>query len=306
MIGRSLSGAIATGALALLAGCGFSSGEQARYDSPEEAGAALLAAVDSGETSALLRVLGQEAQPLVESGDPVDDVNSRSNFAALYTAAHRWESAGGDISTLVVGPDDWPFPFPLVKEAEGWRFDTSDGIEEILDRRIGDNELGAIQACLAYVDAQREYYWWNPEGAPLLTYARSLVSTAGRKDGLYWDVPEGEKPSPLGEVFAAARAEGYLAGDTIRPAPYHGYHFRVLAAQGENAAGGAYDYVVGDRMIGGFGLVAYPAEHGSTGVMTFIVNHDGVVFSKDLGAETAKLAMEIDAFDPDPSWKREE
>ena len=175
-----------------------------------------------------------------------------------------------------------------------------------MNRRIGENELSAIQASLAYVDAQREYYWWNPEGAPLLHYARSLVSTANRKDGLYWDAGEGETPSPLGALFASARAEGYLVDSAVRPVPYYGYHFRMLTAQGEHAAGGAYDYIVGDRMIGGFGLLAYPAEHGSTGVMTFIVNHDGVVFSKDLGADTAKLAAEIALFDPDESWKREE
>jgi hypothetical protein len=207
---------------------------------------------------------------------------------------------------LVVGEDDWPFPFPLVKEERGWRFDTSHGIEEILDRRIGENELAAIQASLAYVDAQREYYWLNPEGAPLLHYARSFTSTPGRKDGLYWDAADGEPPSPLGALFAEARAEGYLIDGAPRPVPYYGYHFRILTSQGEHAAGGAYDYVVGDRMIGGFGLVAYPAERGSTGVMTFIVNHDGVVFSKDLGPDTAKLAAEMTRFDPDDTWKREE
>jgi hypothetical protein len=146
----------------------------------------------------------------------------------------------------------------------------------------------------------------NPEGAPLLHYARSFISTQGRKDGLYWDAPDGEPPSPLGALFAQARAEGYLIDGEPRPVPYYGYHFRMLTSQGEHAAGGAYDYVVGDRMIGGFRLVAYPAERGSTGVMTFIVNHDGVVFSKDLGPDTAKLAAEMTRFDPDDTWQREE
>jgi hypothetical protein len=293
-------------AIALLAGCDSFGGGQASYDSPDQASEALLAAVSSGDTGAMLRVLGEEAQPVVESGDPVEDANRRDEFVALYRAAHRWENLAEDASTLIVGPDDWPFPFPLVKEQQGWRFDTSNGIEEILDRRIGENELSAIQASLAYVDAQREYYWLNPEGAPLLHYARSFVSTPGRKNGLYWQAPEEDAPSPLGALFAAARAEGYLVDAEYRPVPYYGYHFRMLTSQGEHAAGGAYDYVVGDHMIGGFALVAYPAEYGSTGVMTFIVDHDGVVFSKDLGPETAKLATEMTLFDPDSSWSREE
>jgi hypothetical protein len=251
-------------------------------------------------------VLGEDAQPVVDSGDPIADANTRAEFAAAYAIAHRWVSESPDVSTLVVGDTEWPFPFPLVRDSNRWQFDTTNGIEEILNRRIGDNELVAIQASLAYVDAQREYYWWNPEGSPLLHYAKSLVSTTGGKDALYWDAAEGETPSPLGAVFAAARAEGYLVDSAIRPTPYYGYYFHVLTAQGANAAGGAYDYVVNERMIGGFGLVAYPAEHGSTGVMTFIVNHDGVVFSKDLGADTAKLASEMTTFDPDATWKREE
>jgi hypothetical protein len=292
--------------LALLAGCDPSGGSQARYDSPDEASEALISAVTAGETGAVLRVLGEETAPLVESGDAIADANTRSEFVALYAAAHRWESEGADVSTLVVGDNDWPFPFPLVKEEQGWRFDTAGGIEEILDRRIGENELAAIQASLAYVDAQREYYWSNPQGAPLLQYARSLVSSAGQKDGLFWEAADGEAPSPLGALFAAARAEGYLGDSELRPAPYYGYHFRVLTGQGAHAAGGAYDYVVGDRMIGGFGLLAYPAERGSTGVMSFIVNHDGVVYSKDLGVDTATLAIAMTRFDPDESWKRED
>jgi hypothetical protein len=307
MIGRSYRGGIVLIAtLALLGGCDFFGAQQTAFDSPEQAGEALIAAVRSGETSEMLRVLGEDAQPLVESGDAVEDANNRNEFVARYTAGHRWVSETPEISTLIVGDNDWPFPFPLVNEDDGWRFDTSFGIEEILDRRIGENELAAIQASLAYVDAQREYYWSNPDGAPLLHYARNLVSTPGKRDGLFWESSEGEAPSPLGELFAAARSEGYLVDGTAKPVPYYGYHFRMLTSQSENAAGGAYDYVVGDRLIGGFGLVAYPAERGTSGVMTFIVNHDGVVFSKDLGEETDKLAEAMTTFDPDSTWKREE
>ncbi len=307
MIGRKYTGgAFAVAALTMLAGCDLLGGGQARYDSPDQASEALLAAVSSGDTKAILRVLGEDAEPLIDSGDPIADAATRDGFVAAYAEAHRWESEAADAATLVVGADDWPFPFPLVKDGDNWYFDTTNGVEEILNRRIGENELAAIQASLAYVDAQREYYWWNPEGAPLLQYARTLFSAEGRKDGLFWEAAEGETPSPLGPLFASARAEGYLVDSNVRPVPYYGYHFRMLTAQGAHAAGGAYDYVVGDRMIGGFALLAYPAEHGSSGVMSFIVNHDGVVFSKDLGADTAKLAAEMTTFDPDETWKREE
>jgi hypothetical protein len=303
---RHVTYGVAAAALALLAGCDLLGGGQAAFESPDQAGEALLAAVRSGDTNEMLRVLGEDARPVVDSGDAVEDANIRNEFVDAYTTAHRWVNETPEVSTLIVGDDDWTFPFPLVNENDGWRFDTTVGIEEILDRRIGENELAAIQASLAYVDAQREYYWANPDGAPMLHYARTLVSTPGEKDGLFWESSGDEAPSPLGELFAAARAEGYLLDGSAPPVPYYGYHFRMLTAQGEHAAGGAYDYLVGDRMIGGFGLVAYPAERGSSGVMTFIVNHDGVVFSKDLGDGTANLAEAMTTFDPDPSWKREE
>ena len=299
-------GAVAATLLLALSACDSFGGGQARYNTPDEASDALVAAVESGDTDAMLRVLGEEAVPVVESGDPVEDANLRNAFVALYGAGHRWVSETPESSTLIVGAEDWPFPFPLIKDGDGWRFDTTNGAEEILNRRIGENELAAIQASLAYVDAQREFYWWNPDGEPMLHYARSFVSTDGRKNGLYWDAADGETSSPLGALFASARAEGYLVDTEYEPQPYYGYHFRMLAAQGEHAAGGAYDYVVGDHMIGGFALVAYPAEYGSTGVMSFIVNHDGVVFSKDLGPDTSKLATEMTTFDPDETWKREE
>ena len=302
---HSSAGVLAVATLALLGGCDFLGGQTA-FDSPEQAGEALVAAVQSGETSKMLRVLGEEAKPVVDSGDPVDDGNKRDEFLAAYAAGHRWVTETPEAATLRVGDNDWPFPFPLVNDNGDWRFDTSFGIEEILDRRIGENEIAAIQASLAYVDAQREYYWWNPGGEPMLHYARTFASAPNKKDGLFWETADGDTPSPLGELYAAARAEGYLRDPDVQPAPYYGYHFRILTAQGSHAAGGAYDYVVGDHMIGGFGLVAWPAERGVSGVMTFIVNHDGVVFSKDLGPDTAKIAAAMTAFDPDDSWKREE
>ena len=296
-----IGGVLVLSTLALLGGCG-----QTAFDSPEQAGEALVAAVQSGDTSQMLRVLGEDAKPVVASGDPVDDGNKRSEFLAAYAAGHRWVTETPEAATLRVGDNDWPFPFPLVNDNGRWSFDTSFGIEEILDRRIGENEIAAIQASLAYVDAQREYYWWNPDGESMLHYARTIVSAPGKKDGLFWETADGERPSPLGELFAQARAEGYLRDTEIRLAPYYGYQFHTLRSQGEHAAGGAYDYLVDDHMIGGFGLVAWPAERGVSGVMTFIVNHDGVVYSKDLGPDTGKLAAAMTSFDPDDSWKREE
>jgi hypothetical protein len=196
-------------------------------------------------------------------------------------------------------------PIPLVQDAAGWWFDASRGREEILNRRIGRNELSAVQVCLAYVDAQREYYVRDPDGDALLQYAQRFRSTPGKRDGLYWDAQPDEPPSPLGALVARAEAEGY---PTKRPSgariPYWGYYYRIVKAQGPHAPGGAYDYVVRGNMIGGFALVAYPAEYGASGVMTFIVSHDGVVYQKDLGPGTAAAARALTRFDPDPSWSR--
>jgi hypothetical protein len=304
--GLSIAAIIVLAAAAAVSGCDLlGSSGQKTYGTPEQAVEALTAAVKSGESRALLRVLGEQAKPLIESGDEVQDANGRRALASQYEAHHRIQSETPERALLLVGEDDWAFPFPLVKETAGWRFDTSQGVEEIVDRRVGANELYTIQACLAYVDAQSEYYRRNPEQDSILHYARSLISTGDKRDGLYWEPGADEEASPLGAEFARARDEGYLADSAHRPDPFHGYYYRVLESQGPNAPGGAYDYLTHDRLIGGFALLAYPAEYGSSGVMTFIVSHDGAVFSKDLGAETATLAPQITAFDPDQSWKRE-
>jgi hypothetical protein len=206
---------------------------------------------------------------------------------------------------LQVGTDQWPFPFPLVEENGKWRFDSTEGVEEIINRRVGANELYTIQACLAFVDAQRDYYLRNPDNDPLLHYASKLVSSDGKRDGLYFEVSGDEPESPLGPAFARARDEGYFKEGVPRPEPYHGYVYRLLTSQGANAPGGAYEYVGGGQMIGGFALIAYPADYGNSGVMTFMVSHDGAVVSKDLGPDTAKAAAAITQYDPDDSWKRE-
>ena len=279
---------------------------QKDFASTDEAVQALMAAVKSGDTRALLEVLGSDAKPVIDSGDPVQDKNGREKFMQAYDTAHSFDNSTEGLTVLQVGTDNWPFPFPLVQHDGRWHFDTTEGTEEIVNRRVGDNELSTIQACLAFVDAEREYYVRNPQNDPLLHFAQKLISTEGQKDGLYWPATGDEPPSPLGAGFARARSEGYdVAGNKEKPEPYHGYIYRLLKGQGPDAHGGAYDYMVGDKMLGGFALIASPAEYGTSGVMTFIVNHDGVVYSKDLGPDTSKAAAEIHVFNPDKSWKRE-
>jgi DUF2950 family protein len=276
-----------------------------RFPSPEAAVAALVQAARAGDTAMLLRVLGADARTLIASGDEVADRRSRERFVRAYDDAHRLAEVGPGRLVLMVGQDGWPMPIPLVQDAAGWWFDASQGREEILNRRIGRNELSAVQVCLAYVDAQREYYVRDPDGDALLQYAQRFRSTPGKRDGLYWDTQPDEPPSPLGALVARAEAEGYPAK---RPSgariPYWGYYYRIVKAQGPHAPGGAYDYVVRGNMIGGFALVAYPAEYGASGVMTFIVSHDGVVYQKDLGPGTAATAGALTQFDPDPTWSR--
>jgi DUF2950 family protein len=277
---------------------------QRTFASSEEAAQALAAAIKASDTKAMLAVLGEGAQPLISSGDPVADRNARDRFLHSYDEAHSLVPGEGGDTVLQIGTNDWPFPIPLVKSDAGWRFDAAAGKQELLDRRIGRNELSAIQACLAYVDAQREYYERDPDHDSLLQYAQKLASSPGKRDGLYWDAKPNEEESPLGPLFARARAEGYAG--TGKGAPYHGYVFHILTAQGPAAAGGAYDYLAHGKMIGGFGLVAYPAKWDVSGVMTFVVNQDGVVFQKDLGPNTAAAAKAIKTFNPDDTWKRVE
>jgi hypothetical protein len=203
-----------------------------------------------------------------------------------------------------VGINDWPFPIPIVKFGKNWRFDTKLGKEEILSRRIGRNELAAIQTCLAIVDAQREFATMDREGDGLLKYAQKFHSDKGKMDGLYWESAPGEKPSPLGPLVAVAQSKGYRKEE--KPAPYNGYFFRMLTAQGKDARGGAYGYLVKGKMVGGFALIAYPASYGASGVKTFIVNHEGVVYEKDLGPKTTEKAKSMKDFNPDKTWEKAE
>ena len=274
--------------------------EQRHFETPDAAGTALLDAAKAKKLAGLVAIFGPGSEDILTSGDPVGEETTRQRFIAAYEAKHTWTEAPGDTQVLTVGELDWPLPIPLVHTEKGWRFDTARGREEILDRRVGRNELSAIQSCLALVDAEREYYAEKPTDGPP-QYAQRIASSEGKKDGLYWPVVEGEKESPLGPIFAQARAEGYTPGEGER-APYHGYLYKILTEQGDAASGGAKSYIQDGAMTGGFALIAWPAKYGSSGVMTFLVNETGVVYEKNLGPETATKAAEIKAFDPDVSW----
>src|SRR5215470_9653299 len=275
---------------------------QKSYGSLDEAVNALIAAIRAADRKALVEILGPPGSPLVYSGDDVADRAAFQRFAAAYDRAHRLEGGGGKV-VLYVGDDDYPFPIPLVPECPHWTSNTDAGDDELLNRRVGQNELAAIQVCLAYVDAQNEYY---SRRTGLLEYAQRLESTRGKRDGLYWEAKPGEQESPLGPLVARARAAGYPLPPSGRPAPYHGYFYRILFAQGPEAPGGAYDFVVKGHMIGGFALVAYPAQYGASGIMTFIVSQDGVVYQKDLGPKTVAAANAIKAYNPDATWDQAE
>jgi hypothetical protein len=278
--------------------------KQKTFETPQAAVEAMVKAFRDYNQKELLAIFGPGSETLISSGDKVNDRENREKSLLRYDEKNRMETEGDEKVILHIGNNDWPFPIPIVKTGERWRFDTTQGKEEILSRRIGKNELDAIQTCLAYVDAQREYAAMDRDSDGLQAYAQKFRSTKGKKDGLYWESAPDEEPSPLGPLVAKARSDGYMKGE--RPAPYNGYFFRILTAQGANAKGGAYSYLVKGKMVGGFALVAYPASYGSSGVKTFIVNHEGVVYEKDLGRKTAKLAKFMKAFNPDKTWKKAE
>jgi hypothetical protein len=300
---RLIALAAATVFSAAVAAAQTAAPKQQTFGSPADAAKALIAAVKAHDEKAMLAVLGAGARNVVNSGDKVADRSGREKFAAAYDEANKIELQG-DKAVLAVGKDAWPFPIPVVKAGDAWRFDAKQGAEELLNRRVGRNELAAVQALGAYVDAQREYYLLNPTKDKLLHYAQKVVSTQGKRDGLYYPTKEGEPPSPLGSLFARASAAGYQADAAGKPVPYYGYYYRVLKGQGRDAKGGAYDYVAKGKMIGGFAMVAYPASYGSSGVMTFIVNQEGVVYEKDLGPKTAEIAGKMSKYNPDRTWKK--
>jgi hypothetical protein len=277
---------------------------QQTFASPEQAAEALAAAWRSDSKPDLVKIFGPAGVKLVSSGDEVADKNAKEQLAAAYDAQHSIVGIGDKKAQLIIGKEEFPFPIPLVKRGNAWRFDTQAGAEEILDRRIGRNELNAIGVCRAYIEAQREYAAKDRSGNGPHEYAMKIASADDRHDGLYWQAKQGEEESPLGPLIASAADEGYSsAGKEAMLSPYHGYYYRILTRQGPHAPGGALNYVAKDRMTEGFSLVAYPAEYGNSGIMTFIVNQDGIVFEKNLGPHTAKIARQMTQYDPDRSWK---
>jgi hypothetical protein len=285
------------------------SAKQRIFTTPEEAVRILGEAVKAADQNELAAIFGPGRERLL-SGDPVEDRKALEHFGANLDKAAKLEKVDDSKFTLLVGEKLWPFPIPIVKVNDGWRFDTTAGLDEILNRRIGRNELSAIMTCRAYVVAQWEYFTEANDTSKdgLAVYAQRFISTPGQRDGLYWETAEGEKPSPLGDLIEQARAEGYPAGTTRtgagpRRSPYHGYFFRILKRQGPHAPGGKFDYVINGNMIAGFGLVAFPDKWGSSGIMTFMVSQQGRVYQKNLGPDTGKLAGAMTEYDPDPTWE---
>jgi hypothetical protein len=275
---------------------------QQTFASPEEAAASLAEAAGHGDKAELLKIFGADGAKLISSGDPIADDDARQRLAAEYAASHKISYEGDRKAVLSIGKDDFPLPIPLVKEGLAWHFDTAAGEQEILDRRIGRNELNTIEVCHAYVEAQREYAAISAPGKGLGEYAQEFRSTPGKHNGLYWESENAADESPLGPLVASARAEGYGPNTDGTPTPYHGYFFKILTQQGPNASGGAKDYSVNGHMTGGFAMIAFPATYGDSGIMTFIVDQTGVVFEKNLGPSTKAIAGRITAFDPDQTW----
>jgi hypothetical protein len=305
--GRLFAAWLSTAALWLCAMCIASAVgaavPQRSFASPDAATEALIGALKAHDRPAVVAILGAASDKWISSGDTVADRAAIDHFVASFEQKHVIAPEGEGRAVLSVGADDWPFAFPLVKSSDGaWRFDTAAGKDELLARRIGQNELAVINVMLAIVDAQREYALGNHTRDGVAQYAKKFASSAGKQDGLYWPTKAGQPESPLGPLVRRATAEGYQAQKSSQPRPYHGYYFRMLTGQGPHAKGGALDYVVKGRMIGGFAAVAYPAQYANSGVMTFIVDHDGVVYQRDLGPDTAEKARAMTRFDPGPEW----
>ncbi len=266
----------------------------------------MIKAIKANDEPALRAIFGPEGSKLLSSGDAVADEHSRATFSKAYDEANKVVIESEAQAILLIGKDEWPMPIPLVKYPDGWRFDTVKGRDEILKRRIGRNELETMQVCLAIVDAEREYATRHLDSDGVPVYASRFTSRPGKRDGLYWPTQANEAPSPLGALLANAADEGYARRGVLQREPYHGYYYRILTGQGEDPPNGARDYLVKGKMIGGFAVIAYPARYGASGVMSFLVNHDGVIYQKDLGPNAKTVAATITTFNPGAGWKKPE
>ncbi|MGB8078172.1 MAG: DUF2950 domain-containing protein, partial [Gallionella sp.] len=276
--------------------------DQLTFASPEAGIGALIKAIKANDEPALRAIFGRKGSKLLSSGDAVADAKGRAKFSQSYDEAHKLVLESKTQATLVIGKDDWPMPIPLVKYQDGWRFDTAKGKLEILRRRIGRNELETMQVCLAIVGAEREYAGRHLDRDGIPVYTSRFVSSPGKHDGLFWPAQANKTPSPLGTLIAAAAEEGYIRPDVFSSQPYHGYYYRILTSQGNDASDGARDYIVKGKMIGGFAVFAYPARYRASGVMSFLVNYDGVIYENDLGKKTRTVAAAITTFNPGPGW----
>jgi len=274
---------------------------QKTFSSPEEATSAFVAAAQNNDQKAMLDILGPDGKQIVSSGDETEDARSRAHFIERYQQMHRLVKEPDGTTVLYIGAENWPTPIPLVNKANLWYFDTETGKKEILYRRIGRNEISAIRVCQELVAAQKEY-----SSTQHNEYAQKIFSDEGQHNGLYWKAAEGEPLSPVGPLVAAAVAEGFASSRASAPTPYRGYYYHMLTRQGKNAPGGGKSYIVNGKMTEGFAFVAYPAEYRSSGVMTFIVNQDGVVYQKDLGKKTDVLAKAMKEYNPNSSWQKAE
>ena len=298
---RTLAAAVVLMVLLLPACAPAPAPDRKSFATPDEAAKALLKGIKANNTEELKAIFGPNVEKDLSSGDPVSDRHDRDVIALAMGQSWRWAPVGSDRQELVIGDEQWPFPVPLTKVRGGWQFDTAAGADEMLSRRIGRNELRVIDVCRDYVAMQKAYASQPRDGKLAGLYAQKFPSSPGRQDGLYWRVGAEETPSPLGRLVAQAVVEGYDENKDSSE-PLWGYHFRVLTAQGAAAKGGALSYLVNGEMSGGFALIAYPAEYGRGGIMTFVVNQDGVVYQKDLGDDTLKVAAGLVAYDPDGTW----
>jgi Protein of unknown function (DUF2950) len=305
---RTVTAVMLTCAAVLVAPACTTSAPESRhrtFSTPEEAVRALVDVVQTGRLEELQAIFGPDSQELVDSSDPATGRRNREIFSAAVAEGWQIVDDGSTNKTLIIGNEGWPFPVPLTQDANGWRFDTASGKEEVLARRIGRNELAAMRTSRTYVSAQQRYAEQGHDRKPAGLYAKTFRSDSGMQNGLYWPAVRGQKRSPLGDLVAQAEGEGRALGTDRQqqPSPFHGYYFKILTAQGAAAAGGAKPYIVDGEMSAGYALVAWPAQYDVTGIMTFVVNQDGILWEKDLGPETGTAATAMALYDPDQSWR---